>query len=517
MNEMKRATRKDRPQTDDKVLAFVRGLCLLEVLSLAEDAMLRQPGGKPSELEFVSIDSLVPADHLLRRIERAVDFSFIRGKVAGLYCADNGRPAIDPVVLFKMLLIGYLFGIRSERKLCQEIQVNVAYRWFLGFTLKDKVPDSSTLSQNRRRRFRESTLYQEIFDEIVLLAVKKRLVEGKVLYTDSTHLKANANQHKFKKENVQKSTRSYLDELDVAIAEDRLEHGKAPQEPEERGPVVKETKISTTDPESGYMVRDGKPKGFFYLDHRTVDGLHNIITDSFVTPASVHDSIPYLERLDRQRTRFGFAVEAVGLDAGYDTTAICKGLEDRHIFGVIARWPMPHRKGFFSKRDFHYDRPSDQYLCPTGQVLRYTTTNRDGYRIYQSDGDLCQHCPLLEHCTQSATHVKVLTRHVWERSKERIGYHRRLSRGQAIYALRKQTVERSFADAKELHGHRYARMRGLRNVQEQSLLCALCQNIKKIALLTGGSLKNRLLLLLKSLSPVSPLALCPARVHHRTG
>jgi transposase len=479
--------------------------------------MLRQTGGKPTELELVSIDALVPKDHLLRRIERAVDFSFIREKAACLYCADNGRPAIDPVVLFKMLLLGYLYGIRSERKLVQEIQVNVAYRWFLGMTLADKVPDSSTLSQNRRRRFRESTIYQEIFDEIVLLAVKKRLVEGKVLYTDSTHLKANANKHKFKKDVVQKSTRGYLEDLDVAIAEDRLEHGKAPREPQAHGPVVKETKISTTDPESGYMVRDGKPKGFFYLDHCTVDGLHNIITDSYVTAASVHDSIPYLDRLDRQRERFGFRVESAGLDAGYDTAAICKGLEERHIFGVIGRWQPPHRKGFFYKRNYHYNRLSDQYVCPAGQVLSYSTTNRLGYREYKSDGDLCAHCPLLECCTQSQNHVKVITRHVWERSKERIGYHRRLGRGKAIYALRKQTVERSFADAKELHGHRYARMRGLRNVQEQSLLCAICQNIKKIALLTGGSLKKHVLLLLQRLFSVSPPALCPVRVQTLSG
>jgi transposase len=474
--------------------------------------MLKVQGGKPTELEFVSIDMLVPKDHLLRRIERAVDFSFIREKVAGLYCIGNGRPAIDPVVLFKMLLLGYLYGIRSERKLVAEIQVNVAYRWFLGMTLTDKVPDSSTLSQNRRRRFRQSTIYQEIFDEIVLLAVKRHLVEGKVLYTDSTHLKANANKHKFKKENVQKSTRTYLDALDLAIDEDRLEHGKPPREPEAHAPLMKETKISTTDPESGYMVRDGKPKGFFYLDHRTVDRRHNIITDTYVTPASIHDSIPYLERLDRQRARFGFEVEAVGLDAGYDTAAICKGLEERHIFAVIARWPPPHRKGFFGKRDYTYDRLSDQYLCPAGQVLAYSTTNRLGYREYKSDGDLCAHCPLLACCTQSATHVKVLTRHVWERSKERIGRHRLMERGKAIYALRKETVERSFADAKELHGHRYARLRGLRNVQEQSLLCAICQNIKKIARLTGGSLKNRFHhLIIRRLNPLQPCP-CPTPI-----
>jgi len=461
--------------------------------------MLKKPGGKPTELEFVSVDELVPGDHLLRKVERAVDFSFIRERVAGLYCADNGRPAIDPVILFKMLFIGYLFGIRSERQLARDIEVNVAYRWFLGLTLKDKVPDASTLSQNRRRRFSESTIYQEIFDEIVLLAMKRRLVDGKVIYTDSTHLKANANKQKFRKEVVQKSTRTYLDELEQAIDEDRLEHGKMPLKPEPQEPVVKETKISTTDPESGYMVRDGKPKGFFYLDHRSVDGLHNIITDSYVTPASVHDSIPYLARLDRQRERFGLPVEAVGLDAGYDTAAICKGLEERKIYGVIGYHRPTHRQGYFHKRDYTYYRKPDHYVCPAGQVLTYSTTNRWGYREYKSDPDLCQYCPLLEQCTQSANRVKVITRHVWERSKERIGKHRLMERGRALYQHRKETVERSFADAKELHGHRYAKMRGLRKVQEQSLLCAICQNIKKIARIAGGSLKNRLARLLKTL------------------
>jgi transposase len=475
-----------------------------------ELTMLKPTSGTPTELEFVSIDDLVPPDHLVRKLITAVDFSFIREKVAGLYCADNGRPAIDPVILFKMLILGYLFDIRSERQLARDIQVNVAYRWFLGLTLQGKVPDASTLSQNRRRRFQESTIYQEIFDEIVLLAIRKGLVDGKVVYTDSTHLKANANKHKFKKEVVQKSTRSYLDDLDVAIDEDRLEHGKPARKPAAHELEVKETKISLTDPESGYMVRDGKPKGFFYLDHRSVDGKHNIITDSYATPASVHDSIPYLSRLDRQRERFNLPIEAVGLDAGYDTAAICKGLEDRKIFGVIARWRPPHRKGFFYKRDFTYYRKPDHYVCPAGQVLTYSTTNRLGYREYKSNPELCQHCPLIDLCTQSANHVKVLTRHVWERSKERIDKHRLMERGREIYQQRKQTVERSFADAKELHGHRYAKRRGLANMREQSLLCAACQNLKKIALIAGRSWQNRLRELFRSPFAFPQPIPCPA-------
>lgn len=288
--------------------------------------MLRGPTPRQAALEIVTLEELVPADHLLRKIVRTIEFGFIRERVAHLYCPDNGRPALDPEVLFKILLIGYLFGVRSERQLMREIAVNLAYRWFLDLRLTDPVPDASILSQNRLRRFAESTIYQEIFDEIVLQAMRHGLVEGRVLYSDSTHLKANANKNKFDLALAAKSRADYLDALDRAIAEDRAEHGKGPLKEKPHEPPVKQTKISRTDPDSGYMVRDGKPKGFFYLDHRTVDGRRAIITDTHVTPASLHDSIPYLGRLDRQRERFGFDVAAVGLDAGYYTAGIAPGL-----------------------------------------------------------------------------------------------------------------------------------------------------------------------------------------------
>jgi transposase len=465
-----------------------------------------KPTERQTQLEFVSIEELVPSGHLLRKIDKAIDFGFIRDKVAGLYCADNGRPAIDPVVLFKMLFVGYLFGVRSERQLARDVEVNVAYRWFLGLGLREKVPDASTLSQNRRRRFSESAVYQEIFDEIVFQAARRGLVDGRVLYTDSTHLKASANKKKFIKEDVQKSTCTYFDELERDINIDRAEHGKRPLKAEPNEPVVKETKISTTDPESGYMVREGKPEGFFYLDHRTVDGKNNIITDSHVTPASVHDSVPYLERLDRQRERFGFKVEAVGLDAGYYTAAICKGIEDRDIYGVIGYRRPTHRKGYFYKKDYVYDEGLDCYRCPGGQTLRYSTTNRDGYREYKSDPKQCRSCEHIGKCTQSANHVKVVTRHVWEDSKKRVDEHRLTGVGKQIYKRRKETVERSFADSKQLHGHRYARMRGLKKALEQALLCAAVQNMKKIALVMAGRTEkglstviNRLLGLLRTI------------------
>lgn len=231
--------------------------------------MLMKSSSQQIELEMVTLESLVPRGHLLRKIDVVIDFSFIHERVSGLYCADNGRPALDPVMMFKALFIGYLFGIRSERQLVREIEVNVAYRWFLRLKLTDPVLDASTLSQNRRRRYTDTSVAQDIFDRIVEQAIAHGLVDGTVLYTDSTHLKANANKNKWDKEVVAKSRSDYWDDLDAAIAENRAAHGKKPLKAKPRRAAEKESKISRTDPDSGYMVRDGKPNGFFYLTARS--------------------------------------------------------------------------------------------------------------------------------------------------------------------------------------------------------------------------------------------------------
>ena len=184
--------------------------------------MLHRPAPTQSTLEFVSLEELVPKDHLLRKIEAAVDFSFIHDLTAPLYCADNGRPPLDPTLMFKALFIGYLFGVRSERQLVREIEVNLAYRWFLGLRLTDPVFDASTLSQNRRRRYQDASIAQAIFDRIVEQAMARGLVDGSTLYTDSTHLKANANKNKYDLATVSKSRADYWDALDDAIARSYL-------------------------------------------------------------------------------------------------------------------------------------------------------------------------------------------------------------------------------------------------------------------------------------------------------
>lgn len=444
--------------------------------------MLKRPAPEQTALEMVTLDQLVPADHLLRKIDRLIDFSFIHDLTAPLYCPDNGRPPLDPTLMFKALFIGYLFGVRSERQLVREIEVNVAYRWFLRLKLTDKVFDASTLSQNRRRRYDDTSVSQAIFDRIVEQAIRAGLVDGTVLYTDSTHLKANANKTRFDLAVVAKSRADYWEALDAAIDDERAAHGQKRLKEKERKPPEKETKVSRTDPDSGYMVREGKPKGFFYLDHRTVDAAHAIITDTHTT-AIVHDSTVYLSRLDRQVQRFGFDVGAVGLDAGYATAGIAKGLEDRAIRGVTGyRRPRPPKPGMMAPSSFIHEPAADGYRCPQGQVLTYATTDRNGYRHYKSDPAICRDCPLLASCTTNAKAQRTIIRHVWADAKERTDANRLTAWGKAVYRRRKETVERSFADAKQLHGHRYARFRSLIRVACQCLIAAAAQNIKKIAL-----------------------------------
>ena len=436
------------------------------------------------EYELVCLEHMVPSDHLLRHIAQHVDFTFIRDKVRSYYSETHGRPSIDPVMLFKMLFIGYLYGIRSERQLEQEINLNLAYRWFLGIGLSRKAPDHSTISWNRQYRFKDTPVFQNIFDEVVRLAITHRMVAGRVLITDSTHLKANANKRKHVVQVVKQSPKGYLDELNAAIEEDRKQHGKKPLRAGKEVAQSREIKVSTTDPESGYMVRDGKPEGFFYLDHRTVDHKYNIITDVHITPGNVHDSVPYIDRLRNQVEKFGFTntLEAIALDSGYLTSHICKTLHEMKVFAVIGRRAFTPVKGLFKKHQFKFDATQNVYRCPNEQVLTYTTTNREGNREYKSNPKICAECPLLSQCTQSKNKTKVITRHVWEDSKEWVRLNRLSRSGKYLYRLRYQTIERSFADAKELHGLRYCRFRGKRSVQEQALMTAAAQNIKKIAL-----------------------------------
>jgi len=229
-------------------------------------------------------------------------------------------------------------------------------------------------------------------------------------------------------------------------------------------------------------MREGKPKGFFYLDHRTVDVKYNIVTDTFITAGNVADSEPYLERLQIQMEKFQFNVEATALDAGYLNNYICKKLIEQNIFTVMGYRRFGRSKKSLPKRKFHYVEEKDVYACPMGCILSYSTTDRDGNRHYKSQKSDCEVCPLRSDCMSAKQKQRTITRHIWEEYKEITRQNKRTAEGKQLYRMRCSSIERSFADAKELHGYRYARFRGVKSVQEQAFMTAACQNMKKIAL-----------------------------------
>ena len=237
--------------------------------------MMNRSYGQQQKMILVTLESLMPEKHFLRDLDRIIRFDFVYEKVGHLY-SNVGRRSIDPVVIVKMLLIGYLYGIDSERRLEQEIRVNIAYRWFLGIDLDEPDPDHSTFSQLRRRKFINSALFEEIFAEVVKSCIEHGLVDGKLLLTDSTHIKANAKDSAAEIVTVDVEPSEYLKRLNERAKQEGI-YPKSQKKPKS-AVTTKEVRKSITDPESGYMNRAGKPLGFYYLSHQTCDSLHGLIT-----------------------------------------------------------------------------------------------------------------------------------------------------------------------------------------------------------------------------------------------
>ena len=442
--------------------------------------MLKRIENIQSEMILYTLEELVPQESLYRKIDKYIDFTFIYDKVKHLYCADNGRNSIDPVVLFKLVFIQALDGLKSMRKTCEKAKVDLEYRWFLGIPLGQSTPHYSTFSQNYIRRFQGTEVFEEIFVEIVEQAIKYKLVKGETFFTDSTHKKANANKNKFHEE-VQKVVHERKEWLEQEINNERRKQGKKEfvykEETED-----KKVKVSDTDGESGYYHRDNKEKGFMYLDHRTVDSKCNIIVDCHITKGNVHDSKPYIERMNYIKNKFGFTIKEVGVDSGYDTIEIKKYFEDNDIFGVIAYRRYQQGDTQIRKYEFKYNKEKDYYICPkTGVILPYTgRIDRNGYKYYASKEN-CAGCPHIEECCKKQGY-RVIRRLICEELNENARERRLSERGKEMYKLRKEKIERSFADSKNNHGYRYAMYRGLEKNQNYTWLICAAQNMKNIAL-----------------------------------
>ena len=376
-------------------------------------------------VEFVVIDQLVPKAHLLRKIDAAVDFTQLYEMVEPLYCEDNGRPSIDPVVLFKMVLIQHLYGLPSLRRTADEVSANNCYRWFLGYPLQEETPHFSTVSYNFRHRFTDD-------DNDPPASPRK--------HKDNTSKKKLARR---KKQGFRTVTKS------------------------------------VTDPDCGLFVKGGHKRQFAYEAHTACDK-NGFVLETVVTPGNVHDSVAFDEVYDKVTENFP-QVEAVVADAAYKTPHICKKVfGDGRVLSTAYKRPQTMKNGHEWWK-YVYDEFYNCVICPEYQPLKYSTTNRDGYREYKSDPNICAACPTRERCTHSRDCIKTVQRHIWKDYEELADDARYTPVYAQLYKCRKETIERVFADAKEKHAMRYTQYRGLAQVTNWVKLKFAAMNLKKLA------------------------------------
>ena len=436
--------------------------------------MMGRQSGQMSMM-ILDLSELIPANHLLRQINQIISFDFIYDLVAPYYPA-NGRPSVDPVSMFKMLLVGYLYGIKSERRLVQEIQLNIAYRWFCGFELTDKIPNHSTFSKTRLRKWNESHLFQQVFLEIIRRCVKSGLVDGKELAADGTYLPANVSKDSWIDMEVETelSMQSYLDRLDEELS----------KQPGFKKPAAKTIKkrrtTSKTDPDSG-CINHGKKSGIGYLMETTVDCKYGIITGVDVYPANEKESLLVLRHLERQ-IQNGVPMQNIALDRGYDTGAVHRGLE---LLGITGYIPAIQFSNSPEKYGFYYLPQEDAFCCPEGARLVYqrlncSQTTGKYLRCYQVQGDTCRYCKRNSTCfKQTGIRRRILGSSCYPafyRGHERIGsdtyWH--------MMRLRKIWAEGSFSVLKREHCLSKVRKRGIPAVTEECLLSVMALNLKRM-------------------------------------
>jgi transposase len=471
---------------------------------------------KPRRLDqpiAVSLEDLVPRDHFYRHLETMLDLSFVREWSRELY-ADRGRPSIDPVVFFKLQLIMFFEGFRSERQLIANSSLNLAHRWYLGYALDEDLPDHSSLTRIRQRLGVD--IFQRFFEKIVDLCQEAGLVWGRELYFDATKVEANAGIPslipRFYYEATTHVAEMFADEADASPADPELPLGIVPlpiapenipamgqppwrlleerrldpNRPSHRGyRRTGDFRVSPTDPDASPMWDWGAIR-LGYHDHYVVDGgKRRIILAALVTPADVMESQAMRDLLWRVCFRRQIWPHQVTGDAKYGTTENIVAIEDAGIRAYVPLTDFAHRTDFYGHDDFVFDPQRDEYCCPQGHPLRrYSTKRTEGVVAYRGEAAVCNACPVKAQCTTS-DHGRKVQRSFYIDYLEKVrGYHATEAYKKAI-RKRQVWVEPLFAEAKEWHGLRRLRLRGLLNANIQGLLIAAGQNLKRFLAATG--------------------------------
>jgi len=420
---------------------------------------------------YFRIEDQVPENHLLRLVDRYVSFDFVRTKLKDSY-SDTGRPSIDPELLLRILLIGYLYGITSERKLVEELRMHLAWRWFTGLGFDEEVPHHSTFSKNRHGRFVESNLFQELFEEIVTRCMQTGLVKGEHMSVDGSFIQANADHHsRVPREQlaevaqVNRTVREYLAGLEQ----------ENPVEP----PVPQQDQVSTTDPDSTYATKGG-PARLGYYNNYLIDNSSCVIVGVQATPARLsHESLAARQMIERHRQRYGSGPRTLAADNTYGNGELLQWLDDRGITPYIRVKENPLGKSDLYGIDrFTYVPEHNCYLCPAGKQLKYVGINqRNRTHLYHSTAKRCRGCSQKEQCTRGK--YRVVQIHTCDAARQR-AYALAKTPTFAIAQCARRKVEALFAELKNQIGLRRLRLRRMKFVREQFYLAAAAQNIKRL-------------------------------------
>lgn len=422
-----------------------------------------------------NLDDHVPPDHLLRGVDRFLDLGELRNHLAPFY-SHTGRPSIDPELMIRMLIVGYCFGIRSERGLCDEVHLNLAYRWFCRLGLEDKVPDHSSFSKNRHGRFRESDVFRHLFEGVVQRCMAEGLVRGEGFAIDASIIRADANRTRgvpggdgVDWNNPKLATRAvheYLQALD--------ETGQV-------GAIPKN--ISLTDPAARWTAAPGSPAFFAYSTNYLIDVNAGIIVDVEATSAHRTEEVESTKTMiDRVEQRFDLKPGRLIGDTAYGTGPLLAWLvQDKQIEPHIPVWDKADRRdGTLSRREFNFDADQDRYTCPAGKAL--PTTGRptaDGVKLYRASVSDCQACSLKPNCCPN-TPARKIPRSIHEASRDAA---RELVNTDVYRQSRKdrKKVEILFAHLKRVLKLGRLRLRGRTGARDEFLLAATAQNLRRMA------------------------------------
>ena len=453
--------------------------------------MMGQRGGAQDKLFYsFNLDDHVPRDHLLRGIDEALDLGDLRKHLAPFY-SHTGRPSIDPELMIRMLVIGYSFGIRSERRLCEEVHLNLAYRWFCRLDLEEAVPDHSTFSKNRHGRFRQSDVFRHLFESVLRRCMSEGLVGGEGFAIDASVIKADANRARgvpgseasvLRGTTATRAVREYLDALN--------ESNSVRDEDDVDTPETRKN-VSLTDPAASWTAAPGGPAFYAYSTNYLIDLDAGIIVDVEATPAHRTQEVESTKKMiDRVEQRFGMKPDRLVGDTAYGTAPMLGWMvQDKGIAPHVPVWDRSERKdGTLPSSAFVWNEQANEYRCPQGHALlsdrRQFTKPRDritkaGTILYSASQHDCNGCAIKQQCCPNMPNRRI-TRSVHERSREVAREIAHTPRYKQSRRDRKK-VEMLFAHLKRILKLDRLRLRGLTGAHDEFLLAATAQNLRRMA------------------------------------